>query len=708
MFPTSETPLLLLVSEIGSGKSLIAERLHQTSLSIYQAKVSAPIPIYINSKTIGDNSIEDEVISLSKGLGNPRQQGTFLVIDGIDELGIDRASVIVSEVRVLVATFPSTKAVITSRELPGLTKGEERIPIPKIDERYAHSLIGRISGHDITPIYSHGWPASIKEAISRPLFAIILGTYLKDQQFGFPQSKGDLLANLVRVSLGKTDKNAEQFLRKLAQLSIERNGGPVHTSEVGIDTEINLIAETGIVSEVSGGLMFSLPIFTEWFGSQCFHHNEIHSEELANDLKRLELWKFPLSIFVATANHNIVTNVLRPIAHAQPAMAAMIVNDGLAQWGTSLSFNLPPYLESGKRVRDAMLAWVEGCGDLAELIAPINSDGNLFPLGVKTDGPELITCWYKGKEEVEDIFEFQIEICRPYGLRGGPPGPQSAWAWQRTLQDLRNNLEKLLNQRKIPIQPGPIYEEILWSTVQHVTNHGNLDMGVIKIEDVEAILTPYADVLKTADENTVIVLHRKHFSPQLLRLVHRRCTELRDAGIDMITSPWPGPDLDVRRGGHLSNVYTDEQLLKRTCEVYKGALMAYQQLVDTQFNKFKKHLHLSVILPASLKGILIPYPDGQINREPSLSWYLDPLPIGQENTIEITLGTTRLDYELIHENHVKLRRLRPKAANWIGGSFCDQYLDVYRTNSATELAYNWLFNDLREIKWVDGILSRQY
>lgn len=43
-----------------------------------------------------------------------------------------------------------------------------------------------------------------------------------------------------------------------------------------------------------------------------------------------------------------------------------------------------------------MRSWAAGVGPLAELVAPVRSDGSLLPVGVATDEAWLSVCWYRG------------------------------------------------------------------------------------------------------------------------------------------------------------------------------------------------------------------------------------------------------------------------------------------------------------------------
>jgi hypothetical protein len=48
----------------------------------------------------------------------------------------------------------------------------------------------------------------------------------------------------------------------------------------------------------------------------------------------------------------------------------------------------------------------------------------------------------------------------------------------------------------------------------------------------------------------------------------------------------------------------------------------------------------------------------------------------------------------------RVRRLRPQASPWLGGAWRTSSLHLEKPDPATSLAYDWLRDDLREIRWI--------
>jgi hypothetical protein len=181
---------------------------------------------------------------------------------------------------------------------------------------------------------------------------------------------------------------------------------------------------------------------------------------------------------------------------------------------------------------------------------------------------------------------------------------------------------------------------------------------------------------------------------------------LRGAGETELHDPWPGPDRDFGKGG-IWHPYSNEQILARAAAVYAGALEGYQQLVDVWFPKLAPRMRTAVTLPARLVGVVVPPRTNKgIEGVPRIDWYLEALPHGSRSTVDLRLGEDRMGVENIHLASDRLRSLRPEAVAWLNTVLHHGVLEILHPNSATELAYSWLWDDLRQVSWVEGSLGR--
>lgn len=232
-FPSPERPVVLLIGEIGVGKSLAVERHFQAAVARAQQVVS-PVPVYVRAQAV-DRTLKRAVLDAAAGIGDPLIEGAIVVIDGADEAGLGAASRLLSEARVLTGTWPSTTVVMTSRPIATLSGIAEAVPMPELDESNALELMGLVAQRPIDQASMWGWPASVREAIKRPLFAFLCGAYLRDNADSLPRSSAQLLHHLVSRAISDSPKSDEltRFFRSLAVLTIDRGGSQVPEGELG-------------------------------------------------------------------------------------------------------------------------------------------------------------------------------------------------------------------------------------------------------------------------------------------------------------------------------------------------------------------------------------------------------------------------------------------------------------------------------------------
>ena len=257
-----------------------------------------------------------------------------------------------------------------------------------------------------------------------------------DEHLDSPRSTGELISHLVERSLHRSQvarDDVDHLLQQLAILSVER-GGPVPTAEVlSQRTELDPLLMSGLVVEHSGTLSFPLPILQQWFAAQSLAAGAVSAEDIASDVSRLEQWRYPLIIAVATLSHENASAILRPLVRDQPAFASDVVDKGLARWGLGEDVPPPPSKQAGQFVREAMDAWTTGIGPISELTSFVRNDGRLRPLGALSRGAWLTTAWYGGDDERDDVVQlpqaldhwFVITSARPWqaasvGLEVGP------------------------------------------------------------------------------------------------------------------------------------------------------------------------------------------------------------------------------------------------------------------------------------------------
>ena len=294
-------------------------------------------------------------------------------------------------------------------------------------------------------------------------------------------------------------------------------------------------------------------------------------------------------------------------------------------------------------------------------------------------------------------------------------GNQPAWPWRVTLNDLSKSLSDVLKKRALPIVTNthPIWDEAIWKIALKLTNKGSLHTQPVKIsEEVESRLV--------ICESSVLQDRQLVFSDGI------DSTTLQQIKLGLgksfqkeISPPWPGPDKLFEEGGHwVWSPYSDEQILARTRAVYKGALEMYQHLVRTWFFSLSPRLNKYALFPARLVGIVTPpsVDPEQSDIGPVMDYYFEPLPDGEQAFVDIKLigeseerlRSRMVEQDFFQEQRERLINLRPEASNWISLTTSSTSIsDVFsQVRPATEIAYKWLWEDLKRVAWVDGNLGR--
>ena len=719
--------VILLIGELGIGKTLIAQRLFQQAIKQAQENEVAPIPIYLESGQWKQaSSLKQAVEDAVNGLANPSTQGVAMILDGLDKVDSGLANHILTQACLLAGKWQNTTAIITSRSTRLIdeisnNKQIKKIEIQPLSDLEAYELIERVSKQ--TP-REYDWTASLKDAIRRPLFALILARYLRAESSHTPHSTGELLSWFVEDALKQANTNydnCDQFLKQLASLSLDRGGGWIRATDVdptGLGLK-RLLDSRLVIERSRGWISFPLPILTEWFAARSLVDNLIKMEELVAHPQKLENWRYPLTIALATFGEEIVSRILKPIVQRYPTFAIEILLAASCWQGREIP--LPPFQECGEQIQTAMKAWVQGFESLAPLIAPIYEDGTMRSLGVKTYDTRLEAAWYIGNQILEEIVllpdDWNSRTMRGmYTWMGSStyPGEEPAWAWRWTLNNLARELERKLETPTLLIENESLIREAAWraalAIIQYEKTASNVHQNwwgleKIPLAELEAPLTLIEDQAAQGCRIVLSDIGTGNGQQQTYYLSHlrREIIRLKNLGLTELNYPWIGPDL--LQGKRLWELYSSQQLSIRIKEIYKAALDIYQKIVETWFPSLKSGLKIAALLPARLVGNVSPtLSQGLAGTDPpDFDWFLEALPVGQPNEVEINISNDYIydsQHDRIEYSLQQINLLRPESAMWIRYLPTSSHLSrehFFDHSPATALAYSWLRDDLRRI-----------
>ena len=471
----------MLVAELGTGKSLIGERLFQSAVDLATINSDAPVPVFLEAvECVG--RVKQAVQEQADGIGDVRRQGAAVVVDGADETG-GGAEELLRQCRILVNLWPRTTIVITSRALPTFAPDvcrDERVDVRPLSEEEATALIRRLTGN--ANFHLFGWPTSIGDAVRRPLFAILLSLHLQNQQDLAPKSTGELLAYLVERALrgmtaNRTASNA--LLQRLAVLSTDRAGGFVPATELTTSDQIQHLLDSRLVVERRGAVGFPLAILREWFAAQSLANGVPDPDDLVTDRTRLQRWYYPLIMSVSTFDGIQVFTILEKLARLYPGYTSEVVSEALPAWRIGEEAGLYTPRQWGSWIRSAMEAWAQGIGRLANAIAPVAGTGRLRPLAIQVADDFLTIAWYHGAKDLPDITDFW-----PRDLASRPGDwptvvtthavQRPVWAWRWTRDSLRGSLTELLRAKALPVGNGPLMAERFWQVSLAMAGRGSL------------------------------------------------------------------------------------------------------------------------------------------------------------------------------------------------------------------------------------------
>jgi nucleoside phosphorylase len=699
VLPSTDQPLRVIVGELGVGKSLGAERWHQQAIKAALQSATAPVPVHIEV----DAAITDLVVEIDRrteGLGEWRTCGVALSLDRLERAGHGGAERLLQEARRLVVTYPGSAALLTSRHLPRFDV-EEAVRAGELNEAEASALVSRFAGRSINPFAFNQWPESLRSAIRRPLFAILTGLDLAESSHR-GRSVGGLLARLVERALGGGTGLDEQLLRKLAIKCVDTGYGSIRAADLGSNQAIGRLIGSSLVVPRNGTLAFSLDILTDWFAAHALAEAEVNIDELVSDVSRLERWRYPLAIAVGLFPHDVVSKLLRPLASRQPGFASQVVDEAMARYASPDDPGLPatpPSAECGEKLREAMAGWTSGLGVLAELIAPVDTHGQVFPISVYSDGVALSVSWRSPEKELPDVsevpgrFSLRNQLRRSQGIHWARPASASAWAWSWALDELSGNLRTLVERRQLPLLAGPLVDEEVWHQALILgKKSGPFVADRISVQDLREKVRSYGPGVR--------LRHWDGLDYDFSELSQR--IETLDVE-PYLMSPWPAPDLPMPYSRFVWSGYSKGRLRVRTQAVLEGALIIYQQLVGTYLPKFCDRLGLAGLLPIRLVVYPLSTEDPSVaEKSPWWHWHFEPLPYGEATHVTVSAGGSiaQEPEDFLHRLYDRVQKQRPRSWRWLHVALHRGRIDVFGDRPATRLAYAWLKDDLKAVHWL--------
>jgi len=693
----------ILLGDFGAGKSLAMERRFQSLVRRAKTDPTAPVPAWLDAKSMA-GPLNDAIEGAAHGIGSLAAVGAEVFIDSADEVGAARAEQLLAEARTTAYAQPLIHITLVSRPLAVLDT-EEAAPMPLLTDEEAERLIARAAGRPVD-VRRASWPEAVREAVRRPLFALVMGLYLGDSRENLSLSTGGLLAYLVERALSHAQLDqvsSNEALKSLAVQCVEAGNGFVDRREVGSWRDLRPLLASRLVVESEGRLGFPIAVVMQWLAAQRLLEEPALVSRMTENADRLERWRYPLVIAIGTGGRRPVDGILTLIVQAQPAFASQLIVETLTKDYGNRSVALTSITACGQEIQDRMQAWANGLGSLGALIAPVNAEGHLLPLGIKGLGKQFAAGWYYGEGSRPELTVLPDDVFmagRDFPLvRHGTVGAHPAWSWRWTLTELQHHLQERLKHRKLPMSDGPLLQEYVWQTAAALLGQSGFNTDPVPLSQLESrLFTPNGEV------KNFLVGSRVGGDFYKTGFLAAEFVRLKREGQQTLHYPWPDYDLPLYTA-NIGHMYSQEQALRRAQAVYGAALEAYRHLVDQWFPAFKPFLLIGGAVAMRFTGWMIYNPGEHWTFSPlRMIYYFEPAPLGQCSNARIALA----DGEDIVRGQIQQRNEQYHSATsererLSYNGYSSGELGVFDVAPVTEIVYAWLRDDLKRVQWIDQI-----
>ena len=696
----------IVVGAQGVGKSLAVQRLLQDSIEAALQDASRPFPVFVKASNL-DKPLAEYIESVTLGYAFPSVQGVLVIIDGLDEVGKDLANRIIDDVIPYAEANSRVTVVLTTRPLPGLDEVEQQVNLPGLDEKMALSLISKVAGRTVQHSDLWNLTKSIQDVATVPLFAVMIGTELRNDPYISWVAPSQLVDRFARRTLNETGVHKEEVDELLQDLAVKtvHSGGGVNRAEVHPRRTVqDRLADSRLVSEESGKFDFTLAVFGEWFAARAIVEKRVSLDELQPLTDR---WIIPITIAIQSENRELAQSLVAKLAASDPGLASQVLWEAeRSRFKKDVEDKLPEgtKLEIGQKISGAMEDWGRGLGELMRLVGPLTPSGSIATLGIQTDERMCHIGWYHGSEQLEPIvdlprpteqFKYQYYSDWP-NLCSSTIPPTEMWPWVLTKDILASSLSEELKSRRLALPSPDAICELVYEFACAINSQGITTSESVKISEALRFLDE-----SIADTVSLSIGGFTYLSSDMLLIRGNLEERLKEADA-VISDPWPGPDKSRpmdRPSWMWHDVYTNQGLLDRTKAIYEAALRIYIYMVDKRFHSFGHRLRLRRHMPLKLEGRLLvgDAPEG-LQSNPVLTWWPRPASEHEQTQVAFELGYKDQETQRITDDMVKIATLESIK---YGGVFWHTTTDpyFYGFRPATELAHRWLTSELHAIGW---------
>ncbi|MCY4370808.1 MAG: hypothetical protein OXF41_15655, partial [bacterium] len=695
--------LTVVSGAMGVGKTTELERVHRVAIDRALADPNAPIPVFLRAGEVGDSSLLTAASAQAAGLGDPSRVGVHLIIDGLDEAGIQIAD-LTRRIATLQAEWPNSTVIVGTRPQSPRT-GLDTVVVEALTPEAAESLMAAI--HPGVAI-KKSLREELTEVLCRPLFAI---RYALDHRQGNLAgiSQGQLIGSVGRQALddiGDTTGDAFDLLVRLACSVVESGGRPVQVRSLeATQAQVAQLMRSRIVQVVDGNASFQLAALTEWFAANALLRDPSMLTRSVSSALRAHRWRYVFVQALLQGSADEVDTVMSTLLASAPATAAWVHHEARTPRRERRSTPLAASAqEAGARIRQAARGWIEPWSDLIEWST---DDGEPPTLGIAMGDQHLTTAWLSHSEDTldrvvplpPDVHPFPNTNSLWTGTKSGSPRNGENWPWDWTRNQIQRTIDGYLQDRKLLADIDLCWPELAWDFAHHMLGRGStVQSKAVQRADLEAAISKYR-ALTGAGEAYIRGRRRGDWS---LTDGEAFVADLARLGVDEIRPPWPPANA---RGKWTWCWWTTEQLLARLQVATKTALDVYQAIVVNHLPAMAPELSTYQLLPGRIVGLLTPGdPDKGFEGGPRYRWRIEPRPTGSPNEALWSIGNTDdpLPDDEWESRNAQVRKMRGDLAERIPLYTHYGEPQIYSSTPAGFLALKLLGRDLSASKWITG------
>lgn len=444
-----------LIGEFGSGKSHTLYLYYLHLYNLYIKTTSSHMPVFLNANLLYPF---ESIRSWAKEQKIPLKN-CILIFDGLEEMAYGKIVDFIQEFDYLSNYYSDFKGVISSRQM-GILADKNIIPIKSLSLSEINTLfcqITELNKYDIGFQLDNINKDVILKTLSKPFFTIIFSVYFEKNHY--IKSELELMSIFIEKSINPYEEkypNLCDTLARLAVLSLERNLGYIHESEIELMIDCEQLLKSGyFFKDDCDNYAFSLPILAQWFGADAIRKKYIDIDQILASKENVLKWRYSLSILFSQMTFEESREFFSKIILKMPYIASIIIRDGVFR---NYSISLPSADICGKRIYECMSIWLQA---FKGIDFGLQEDGiHTNTLAYAQEDSIIIYSWaheYIGQE----VIEFSKKDFRSSTVERVVPA-QATWPWIVTFEELSRRLAYNVRYRKWILNDSILQQEDLW------------------------------------------------------------------------------------------------------------------------------------------------------------------------------------------------------------------------------------------------------